>query len=51
MGGPPGDLYIRSLVKPDSRMKLEGYDVFDYRDVKLTDAVLGTTLSIPTLER
>lgn len=50
MGGPPGDLYIRSLVKPDSRMKLEGYDVFDYRDVKLTEAVLGTTLSIPTLD-
>jgi curved DNA-binding protein len=50
MGGPPGDLYIRSQVKPDSHMKLEGYDVFDYRDVKLTEAVLGTTLSIPTLD-
>ena len=50
MGGPPGDLYIRALVKPDSRFVLDGYDVLVYRDVKLTEAVLGTTLSVATLE-
>jgi curved DNA-binding protein len=50
MGGPPGDLYIRSRVIPDSQFTAEGYDVFVYRDVKLTEAVLGATLSVPTLE-
>jgi len=50
MGGPSGDLYIRALVEPDSRFVLDGYDVLVYRDVKLTEAVLGTTLSVPTLE-
>jgi len=50
MGGPPGDLYIRSRVLPDSRFSAEGYDVYVYRDIKLTEAVLGTTLSVPTLE-
>jgi curved DNA-binding protein len=50
MGGPAGDLYIRSRVVPDSRFTTEGHDVFVYRDVKLTEAVLGTTLSVPTLE-
>ena len=50
MGGAPGDLYIRSRVLPDHRFAAEGYDVMVYRDVKLTEAVLGTTLSVPTLE-
>jgi curved DNA-binding protein len=50
MGGTPGDLYIRSRVLPDSRFSAEGHDVFVYRDIKLTEAVLGTTLSVPTLE-
>jgi curved DNA-binding protein len=49
MGGAPGDLYIRSRVVPDSRFSTEGHDVIVYRDVKLTDAVLGTSLAVPTL--
>jgi curved DNA-binding protein len=50
MGGAPGDLYIRSRVLPDNRFSTEGYDVHVYREVKLSEAVLGTTLSVPTLE-
>jgi curved DNA-binding protein len=50
MGGPAGDLYIRSRVQPDSVFKSEGHDVLVYREIKLSEAVLGTTLSIPTLE-
>jgi curved DNA-binding protein len=50
MGGPPGDLYIRSKVKPDNRFKSDGHDVLVYQDVKLTEAVLGSTLEVPTLE-
>lgn len=50
MGGTPGDLYIRSRVLPDSRFATDGYDLIVYRDVKLSEAVLGTTLPIPTLD-
>lgn len=49
MGGAPGDLFIRSRVVPDSRFSTEGHDVIVYRDVKLTEAVLGTSLAVPTL--
>ena len=50
MGGSPGDLYIRSRVQPDSRFTPDGHDVLIYRNIKLTEAVLGTSLSVPTLE-
>ena len=50
MGGPPGDLYVRSRVLPDSRFSAEGHDVLVWREVKLSEAVLGTTLAVPTLE-
>ena len=50
MGGPPGDLFIRSKVLPDSRFVQDGHDILDYREVKLTEAVLGTTLTVPTLD-
>ncbi len=50
MGGAPGDLYIRSRVQPDRRFTPDGQDVLVYRNVKLTEAVLGTSLSVPTLE-
>jgi len=48
-GGPPGDLYIRSRVMPDPLFRLEGYDVYVTREIKLTEAVLGTTLKVPTI--
>lgn len=50
MGGAAGDLYIRSRVLPDPRFSVEGHDVLVYRELKLTEAVLGTTLSVPTLQ-
>lgn len=50
MGGPAGDLYVRARVIPDSRFSAEGHDVLAYREIKLSEAVLGTTLSVPTLE-
>ncbi|MBW1988344.1 MAG: DnaJ domain-containing protein [Deltaproteobacteria bacterium] len=49
-GGPNGDLYIRSRVVPDSTFAVEGRDLFVNRSIKLSDALLGTTISVPTLE-
>ncbi|WP_373501762.1 DnaJ C-terminal domain-containing protein [Desulfococcus sp.] len=49
-GGPPGDLYIRSRVVEDPVFSSEGHDLHVVREIKLTDAILGTTISVPTLE-
>jgi curved DNA-binding protein len=49
-GGPPGDLFIKAKVLPDSIYSLEGHDLTISRQIKLTEAILGTSISIPTLE-
>ncbi len=49
-GGPPGDLYVQVKVLPDRIFGLEGHDLHIHRNIKLSDALLGTTLSIPTLD-
>ncbi len=50
MGGPAGDLYIQAKVMPDPLFKADGYDVSIDREIRLTEALLGTTISVPTLE-
>jgi len=50
MGGPPGDLYIQSVVLEDPVFKVEDHDIVVYRDIKLTQALLGAQISVPTLE-
>ncbi len=47
--GPPGDLYLRVHVEPHPYFKRDGYNVLLEREVKLTDAMLGTTIQVPTL--
>jgi curved DNA-binding protein len=49
-GGPNGDLYIRSRLLADPAFRTEGYDLHMEREVKLTEALNGTQLSVPTLE-
>jgi molecular chaperone DnaJ len=48
-GGAPGDLFtvVRSL--PDPRFQRMGADLLRHETIALTDAVLGTTLEVPTL--
>ncbi len=48
-GGPPGDLFIKSVLLNDPVYKVEGHDLIITRDIKLTDALLGTQITIPTL--
>ncbi len=49
--GTPGDLYIKIHVKPHAVFVRSGSDIRMHLDVKLTDALLGATYTIPTLEK
>ncbi|QTA90235.1 DnaJ C-terminal domain-containing protein [Desulfonema magnum] len=49
-GGPPGDLFIQSKVLHDPVYKPEGYDLHINQEIKLTEAVLGTNILVPTIE-
>jgi curved DNA-binding protein len=49
-GGPAGDLYIKSKVMPDPVFKLKDYDLYITREIKLSDALLGTQISVPTID-
>lgn len=49
-GGAPGDLYVRVHAAPDPRFKRKGADLWRTETIEVADAVLGTTLEVPTLE-
>jgi curved DNA-binding protein len=48
-GGPAGDLYIQTKVLDDPVFSRVDYDLYIDREVKLTEALLGTKIQIPTL--
>src|SRR5262249_6093526 len=45
-----GDIYVQVHVRPDPRFVREGNDVFSTVDLTMTQAALGTSVTIPTLE-
>jgi molecular chaperone DnaJ len=49
-GARPGDVYVLVRVRPDPRFVREGNDIFSTVDLTVTQAALGTTVSIPTLD-
>jgi curved DNA-binding protein len=49
-GGSPGDLYIQSKVVSDPIYDTKEYDLYTNQDLKLSEAILGTNISVPTLE-
>ncbi len=49
-GGTPGDLYIKVYVKKHPMFRKEGNDLVMDLKVKLTDALLGATYVIKTLD-
>ncbi|HEV7448983.1 MAG TPA: DnaJ C-terminal domain-containing protein, partial [Candidatus Paceibacterota bacterium] len=49
-GGNPGDLYVKVHVTPDPRFKKDGPNLITELSVKLTDALLGTTYKLQTLD-
>jgi curved DNA-binding protein len=48
-GGPAGDLFIKVKVVDDPVFKAENHDLYVYQTIKLTQALLGTQVSVPTL--
>jgi curved DNA-binding protein len=46
-GGPAGDLYIQARLLPHPIFEVEGKDLYVNREIKLTEALLGTTVTVP----
>lgn len=50
-GGHPGDIYILVLVEEDDIFKRKDQDLYVTIPISYTDAVLGGTIKVPTLEK
>jgi len=50
LGGRAGDVYVEVRVKPDPRFVREGNDIFSTVDLTITEAALGATVTVPTLD-
>jgi molecular chaperone DnaJ len=50
LGGRAGDVYVEVRVRPDERFVREGNDVYTTVDLTITQAAVGATVSVPTLE-
>ena len=49
-GARAGDVYVEVRVKSDPRFVREGNDIFATVDLTITDAALGATVTVPTLD-
>jgi molecular chaperone DnaJ len=49
-GARAGDVYVQVHVRPDPRFVREGDDVFSTVDLTMTQAALGATVTVPTLD-
>ncbi len=49
-GGPPGDLYLQISIREHPLFTREGDDLIVEKEVSFSEAVLGTSLEVPTLE-
>jgi molecular chaperone DnaJ len=50
LGARAGDVYVRVRVRTDPRFVREGNDVFSTVELTMTQASLGATVTVPTLE-
>jgi molecular chaperone DnaJ len=49
-GAPAGDLYVEVEVAADERFQRDGTDLISVVSVPATEAMLGTAITVPTLE-
>ena len=49
-GAPPGDLYVEVRVAEDERFERDGGDLISTVSIPATEAMLGTKVTVPTLE-
>jgi molecular chaperone DnaJ len=50
LGGRAGDVYVLVHVRPDPRFVREGNDIISSVDLTMTQAALGATVQVATLE-
>jgi molecular chaperone DnaJ len=50
LGGRAGDLYVQVRVRSDRRFVREGNDLISQVDLTVTQAALGTTVTVPTID-
>jgi molecular chaperone DnaJ len=50
LGGRAGDVLVEVRIRPDERFVREGDDVYTTVDLTFTQAALGATVQVPTLE-
>jgi len=50
LGAPPGDLYVKLRELEHPVFKREANDLYVDRHIKLTEAILGTKVTVPTLD-
>ena len=49
-GGNPGDLFIRIKVINNSNFRIDGHDLYLEQNINLTDSILGSNISVPTID-
>ncbi|MCX5847056.1 MAG: DnaJ domain-containing protein [Deltaproteobacteria bacterium] len=49
-GGPPGDLYLFINILPHPIFARDGHDLYIEKAISFTQAILGTSIDIPTLD-
>ena len=49
-GGPPGDLYINITIIPHPIFARDGNDIYIDKIINFSQAVLGTSIDVPTIE-
>src|SRR5437879_2647013 len=50
MGAPPGDLYLRVVVKPHEFFERRGDDFYTKIPVTVSEATLGAKIEVPTMD-
>lgn len=48
-GGPPGDLYLVVRVREHPMFRRQDDDLYFEKEIKLSEALLGTSIEVPTL--
>jgi curved DNA-binding protein len=48
-GGPSGDLFIQAKVLKNPIYEVEGYDLYIDKEIKLSEAILGSNISVPSI--
>ncbi|UCH07402.1 MAG: J domain-containing protein [Deltaproteobacteria bacterium] len=49
-GGPPGDLYVKIRILNHPVFQREGDDLYVNKEIKYSEAILGTQIEIPTID-